>query len=123
MESEEAQVKTAAEEFLDYHMTFCVAAHRLCAQKNHDYAGADGNTPWRNFETCELLGICTTEAGILIRMSDKLNRLVTFVRDGKLAVENEGAMDALLDIVNYSALMASYIDRKARGCTSTTQPT
>jgi hypothetical protein len=111
--SEEAQVeeKTEVDKFLDFHMAFCLEALRLCAKKNHDYAGAGGHTPFRNFETVEFLGLSTTETGILIRMSDKLNRMVTFAKDGKLEVPSESAKDALLDIVNYSVLLAAYIER------------
>jgi hypothetical protein len=110
--SEEAQVKTAVDELLEFHLAFCYRAYQICAKKNHDYAGAEGMSPWRNFETCEQLGLARTEAGFLIRMGDKLNRLVTFVRDGRLAVDNEGAMDALLDIINYSILLAAYMQKR-----------
>ena len=117
MGSEEAQVengqpKTPVEELLQFHLAFCYRAYQICAQKNHDYAGAGGMNPYRNFETCELLGLARTETGFLVRMGDKLNRLVTFVRDGKLAVDNEGAYDALLDIINYSILLAAYMQKR-----------
>ena len=67
-----------------------------------------------NFESTERLGIASTETGMLIRMGDKLNRLITYVQDGKLACENEGAADALVDMINYSVLLAGYIQRKAQ---------
>lgn len=119
MESEEAQVevepkipqepKTPVEDLLEFHLAFCHRAYLLCAKKNHDYAGAHGLSPYRNFESIEALGIASTESGLLIRMTDKINRLVTFVNDGKLAMENETAIDALLDIVNYSVILAAYM--------------
>lgn len=116
MGSSEAQVeepKTAVEELLEFHLAFCFQAYRICSKKNHDYAGASGANPWRNFETCELLGLMPTEAGFLVRMGDKLNRLVTFVKDGRLQVDNESATDALLDIINYSILLAAYLQKRA----------
>ncbi len=117
MGPEEAQVdngqpKTPVEELLEFHLAFCYRAYQICAKKNHDYAGAEGLNPWRNFETCELMGLARTEAGFLVRMGDKLNRLVTFVRDGRLAVDNESATDALLDIINYSILLAAYMQKR-----------
>ncbi|QDP54775.1 MAG: hypothetical protein Unbinned5784contig1000_18 [Prokaryotic dsDNA virus sp.] len=113
MESEEAQVKTPMDELLEFHMVFTHAAYQLCERKNHDYAGAQGQSPFRNFETVEALGLASTETGIVIRMADKINRLVTFARDGKLKVANESASDALLDIVNYAVILAAYIRKRA----------
>lgn len=100
------------EELLKFHLAFCYRAYRLVEVKNHDYAGADGASPFRNFTSPEALGIATTEQGILIRMIDKINRLVTFCKDGKLAVDNETAGDALLDLINYSIILAAYMRDK-----------
>ena len=101
------------DELLKFHLAFCYQAYQLCERKNHDYAGATGASPFRNFEAVEALGIAPTEAGILVRMTDKLNRLVTFVRDGKLVVENEGATDSLVDLINYAVLLAAYRRERA----------
>jgi len=98
-----------ADELLAFHRVFCGRAYRLCAAKNHDYAGAKGQSPFRNFESIDALGIASTETGFLVRMADKLNRLVTFVNDGKLAVKNEGATDSLLDLINYAVLLAAFV--------------
>ena len=102
-----------AAQLLKFHESFCKEAYTLCAAKNHDYAGAQGAKPFRNFESCEALGITKTEAGILVRMTDKLNRLVTYVNDGKLQVNNEGAKDTLVDMVNYSILLAAFMHKTA----------
>jgi hypothetical protein len=101
------------EQLLKFHLAFCYRAYRLVEVKNHDYAGADGEHPFKNFTSVEALGVATTEQGILVRMTDKLNRLVTFVRDGKLEVTNETAVDAMLDLINYSIILAAYIREKA----------
>ena len=102
-----------ADELLKFHLAFCYRAYQLCAQKNHDYAGATGTSPFRNFEAVEALGIAPTEVGVLVRMTDKLNRLVTFVRDGRLVVENEGAADSLVDLINYSVMLAAFMHQRA----------
>ena len=120
MGPEEAQVtmpdkeRTEAGRLMEFHLALCHQAYRLCQKKNEDYAGAEGCNPWRNFESIELLGIASTEVGLLTRMTDKLNRLVTFVKDGKLSVENEGALDSLVDMINYSVLLAAYIQKRGK---------
>ena len=103
------------EKLLKFHLAMCYQAYQIMEKKNHDYAGAGGASPFRNFTSPEALGIASTEQGILIRMVDKVNRLVTFCRDGKLEVTNETATDAVIDIINYSVILAAYVQAKAAG--------
>tara|TARA_R110000787_G_scaffold186566_4_gene298279 strand:+ start:5154 stop:5519 length:366 start_codon:yes stop_codon:yes gene_type:complete len=98
---------------LQFHLAFCYRAYKLMEAKNHDYAGAGGEEPFRNFKAPEALGIATTEQALLVRMVDKINRLVTFCRDGKLEVTNETAQDALLDLMNYTIILGGYMQDKA----------
>lgn len=88
----------------------------LMRKKNRDYAGQKNDVdPFANFRLCEALGICSAETGVLVRLADKLARLITFVRDGKLSVENESAEDTCLDMINYPILLRGLIqDTKAR---------
>ena len=111
MEAEEDPMNV--EQLLQFHLALCYQSYQVMESKNHDYAGAGGESPFRNFTSPEALGIATTEQGILIRMTDKLNRLVTFCRDGKLEVTNETARDAVVDIINYSVILAAYMQAKA----------
>jgi hypothetical protein len=101
------------EQLLKFHLAFSYQAYRIMEIKNHDYAGAAGESPFRNFTSPEALGIASTEQGILIRMVDKINRLVTFCKDGKLEVTNETAADALLDIINYAVILGAYMRERA----------
>jgi hypothetical protein len=101
------------EDYLAFHESFCARARELSARKNSDYAGSGGELPFANFTRVEHLGIASTEQGFLTRMMDKFCRLITFCRDGKLAVTNESAEDTLLDLVNYSCLLAAYLREKA----------
>ena len=100
---------------LDFHEDFCARALGIMSAKNHDYAGESGADPFANFRAVERLGLCSTETGILVRMTDKLKRLATFAECGKLDVVNEGAEDACLDIVNYAILLAGVIKEKTDG--------
>jgi hypothetical protein len=100
------------DELIQHHEDLCRQALELMKKKNHDYAGNSGKTPFANFERCEAMGICTTEAGFLVRMTDKLSRLSTFADAGKLQVDNEGYNDAIVDIINYCVLFSAYVKSK-----------
>ena len=100
------------EDLIQHHEYLCKTALELMKKKNHDYAGNSGKTPFANFERCEAMGICSTEAGFLVRMTDKLSRLSTFADAGKLQVDNEGYNDAIVDIINYCVLFSAYVKSK-----------
>ena len=96
------------EDLLKHHVHICNAGLELMKKKNHDYAGNSGETPFANFERCEAMGICSTEAGFLVRLTDMLSRLSTFASAGKLTVDNESYEDAIIDIINYCVLFSAY---------------
>ena len=54
-----------------FHEKFCTDALAVTKKKNNDYAGSGGTHPFANFELAEEMGICTTEQGFLVRLSDK----------------------------------------------------
>lgn len=80
--------------------------------KNHDYAGESGDTPFRNFEIVEALGICSTETGMLVRMADKFARVVNFVNSGILKVKDESRQDTVIDFRNYLALFDAFCESR-----------
>ena len=100
------------DELLKMHETICEKGRNLMRKKNADYAGNGGHEPFANFTRVEAMGICSTEQGFLVRMTDKMSRLSSFVESGKLAVENESFEDTIIDIVNYAVLMYSYLHDK-----------
>lgn len=100
------------EQLFKHHEEICKAALDIMRKKNHDYAGNSGETPFANFERCEAMGICSTEAGFLVRLTDKLSRLSTFASAGRLNVDNESYEDAIIDIVNYCILFSAYVKGK-----------
>jgi len=100
------------EELLKHHERLCKQALEIMKKKNHDYAGNGGESPFANFERCEAFDVCSTEAGFLVRVIDKISRLSTFASSGKLEVENEGYNDAILDVINYMILLSAYIESK-----------
>ena len=50
--------------------------------------------------------------GVLIRMEDKLQRLVSVTNKGINLVSDEGLKDTLIDLHNYSAMALMLIDEK-----------
>ena len=61
--------KMNREELLKHHDSLCNEAKELMKKKNHDYAGSGGDSPFANFERTEAMGICSTEAGVLVRFA------------------------------------------------------
>lgn len=100
------------EELLKHHDKLTATAKEIMKQKNHDYAGEKGDSPFANFQRTELMGVCSTEQGFLVRVIDKVSRLSTFVSAGELKVDNEGYEDAVLDIINYMILFSAFVEDK-----------
>jgi hypothetical protein len=96
------------EEYLKFHKDSCDLMHTITTAKNHDYAGFNED-PFANFKIVERCGISSTEQGFLTRMMDKISRVNSFVKQGVLNVKDEKIEDTLLDLANYSILMAAYI--------------
>ena len=75
----------------------------LTARKNADYAGP-GN-PFQNFNLIEIItsGRISTSAGILVRLTDKLQRFANLLAKPPAVVE-EAIEDTLLDLAVYSII-------------------
>jgi len=81
----------------------------IMRKKNADYSK---NGPFMNFMMCEARGTATAEAGVLIRLDDKISRLNTLItRDAE--VSDESFDDTCKDIINYVVCLAGL--RKSRG--------
>jgi len=94
---------------LKVHTETCRQALAIMDVKNNDYSGGEhAHDALANFKASESLGLHPI-TGLLLRMQDKLQRLRSFANDGKLAVPNESAEDACLDLVNYAILAKALI--------------
>jgi hypothetical protein len=100
------------DDYIDHHRRVCHEARQLSIAKNHDYTGSSDD-PFANFARVESLGICTTETGFLVRLTDKLSRLATFAKHGRLEVADEGVQDTILDGINYLCLLSAYIESRS----------
>lgn len=98
-------------EYMEFHRACCEKMIAVTAKKNHDYSGGDPD-PFFNFTRVEMIGIASTEQGFLTRMFDKFARITTFVNRGVLQVSDESVEDTLIDLANYSILLAGYIKAK-----------
>jgi len=100
------------QELLENHKKLCEIARSLMEKKNADYAGRSGTEPFANFTRVEAMGICSTERGMLVRITDKMSRLSSFLESGKLEVANESFEDTIVDVINYMILLHSYLKDK-----------
>jgi hypothetical protein len=98
-------------EYIAFHKECTERMHKITLAKNADYTGS-GDDPFANFRIVELIGVCSAEQGILTRISDKLARLSSFCQRGELSVKDESVEDSLLDLANYTILMAGYLRSK-----------
>ena len=84
---------------------------KIIEAKNSDYAG--DRSPFFNFEMCEKSGVCKTEHGIIVRMTDKLARVINLLEDGReAAVRDETIEDTLKDLINYTAILLAYLRQR-----------
>lgn len=104
-------MKSKKEEYLEYHKQMCDKMLQITKAKNHDYAGFNED-PFANFKIVEKCGIASVEQGFLTRMMDKISRINSFIKQGVLSVEDEKIEDTLIDLSNYSLLLAGYIKQK-----------
>ena len=105
------------EELMTLHEDLCNRARALSRKKNHDYSGGkDATHAFLNFIKCEELGLCKTETGILVRLSDTLSRLNTLADSNlKYEVDDERVLDTVLDIINYTVIFyAIHAERKTK---------
>lgn len=107
-------------EFLEFHKQFTDKMRAICEAKNKDYTGNKGESAFANFTRVEAMGIAQTEQGFLTRMLDKVSRLSSFIESGTLHVKDESVEDTLIDLANYSALLAGYLKSKKETTTEIT---
>jgi hypothetical protein len=93
---------------VEFAESFFGRAIETMKKKNADYTGFKDDNPFANFEAVEAFGL-NTEIGFLTRMTDKMARIASFVKNGELKVKDESVQDTLLDLANYSMLFAAYL--------------
>jgi hypothetical protein len=99
------------QEYFEYAGNLFASCLEISKKKNADYTGTADN-PFANFTNTATSGGATTEQGFLIRMTDKMMRISSFVQKGILEVKDESVNDTLKDLINYACLMSAYIQSK-----------
>lgn len=84
----------------------------IVKKKNQDYA--EGADPFQNFSMVEDAGFISTEEGIAVRMSDKMQRIFNLI-NSEASVEDERIEDTLSDLRNYANILQVYIQNKKSG--------
>lgn len=80
----------------------------ITAAKNADYSW--DTLAFKNFDMVERLGICSAETGILVRMTDKMSRIINLIENnGDNKVKDEKINDTLTDLVNYARILNIYL--------------
>lgn len=83
------------EEFFEKFLDLQRRDFDIARQKNHDYAGTKDALD--NFREFGFLGV-------IVRMNDKMKRLIHFVNEGNLEVSNESISDTLSDLRVYAII-------------------
>lgn len=104
-------IKSKREEYFKFFKETTEKMFEITQAKNQDYCGP-GDDPFANFSRVEAMGICTTEQGFLVRMTDKMMRINSFAQTGQLQVKDESVTDTLRDLANYCILFMGYLNQK-----------
>jgi hypothetical protein len=85
------------------------SCYEITVRKNSDYGGSNTN-PFNNFKNSLTVGV-PIEKGIMVRMMDKVSRISTLL-EKEAMVSDESINDTLDDLINYTAILKSYLKRK-----------
>ena len=100
-------------QFVEFHKATVLKMNEICKAKNDDYSGGAEVYAFNNFTMVEKKDVCSTEAGFLVRMEDKMMRINNLIKKGgKGSVSDESIQDTLMDLANYSILMMGYLESK-----------
>ena len=73
---------------------------QLHSDKNHDYASKE--EPLSNLKRCKR--VLPPWKGVIVRLTDKMDRLLSYAEKGEYKVKDEGLKDTFYDMAVYSIL-------------------
>jgi hypothetical protein len=79
----------------------------IAKRKNNDYAGEKTLDPYKNFRGSDFVKVPPPRA-ILVRIMDKISRISNLLEQDN-AVKDESINDTLNDVINYFAILQSYL--------------
>ena len=74
---------------------------KIHSDKNHDYSTE--KDPLSNLRSCEDMGIEAWK-GVVVRLTDKMDRLKSYAKKGEYKVKGEGLKDTFSDMAVYAIL-------------------
>lgn len=89
------------EEVLVLHEQLTAKGREIMKGKSHDYSKEHWS---QNFRTCEAIGLCSSEQGILVRITDKVSRMASLLTK-EAKVKDESFEDTAVDLINYVILL------------------
>ena len=98
-----ANLETSLDEFMGFRTEMFNRSAALAESKGADYnrqQQEEGDTLF-NIRVGEIMGIGTTEQGLLFRLSDKFMRLVSLAGGATPEVKDESVLDTIRDMHNY----------------------
>lgn len=99
------------EQYLEAFKEITDMMYETTRRKNSDYTGGVDDA-FRNFKVVEALDLLSAEAGVLVRLSDKLSRMSGFVKNGTLLVADEKIEDTAIDMAVYAIIFALIVRSK-----------
>lgn len=102
------------QEILDRFDVTVAKVRETLAKKNHDYTQGSIDDALNNFKISSVVLHIDPSKGLLVRVLDKIARLVTFIECGRLVVDNESATDSIHDIIGYMALLEALLQDESR---------
>lgn len=108
------------DEVIKEHKKICSEARDLIAKKGHDYnrEQQDSGDTLFNLRVAHLVGIVNNPCvGILVRLSDKFQRLNSLTKDPTVnpEVKGEAVRDTIRDIINYSIYLGIFYNEIRKG--------
>lgn len=101
------------EPFLSSIKGIFTSAYIICEAKNKDYA--NDTDAFQNFKIFETIGV-KVEQGIMMRILEKLIR-VRNLTEREAQVKDESIKDTIIDIINYLAILLTYIESEKNATT------
>ena len=102
--------KMTNEEALQHQSYMFADAFKIMKKKRHDYSGLED--PFRNLRDAAFMGVDPLK-GVMVRIMDKFARVRSFIEQGELQVNDEAIRDTLIDVLNYTCILAAMIEEKS----------
>lgn len=99
------------EKFLASHKAIRDKMGTTTEAKNADYSG-ESDDAFQNFKLVQALGIADVPTAIMVRMSDKMARISSYLQLGSLKVSDESVMDSCIDLANYAVILAIWFENQ-----------